>query len=409
MSSITETRYCISDHLLWSGAPLAGGRSPLLRTPLPRSDTAPGFLSSTFWPAGHQRSDSATAPRQLRSLPQVRTWKLPGSAVASAWPLSPTGGSLVVSGIKRAVASAFTLLLYQFRLIYLRAVVGLETDPAGASLAFLRLAGDPVRWRLLQELARSDRRVNELTGLLGEPQNLVSYHLAKLRSGRLVSARRSSADGRDSYYTVDLSAGGRPAGRWTGRSLHPGCFWCEAAGTPRVPETLLIRRRRGCCSCALAIAPGHRWREALAESRSGRPRAGAQRPKQAQAAAPQCGTGDAGGRGLTSARAVPGTSAYSPRSFFDYVITLCDRVREVCPSSPAIPATSTGASRNPAASGASDGADLSRYSGGWQPTWRRGSPTCSLAWPPPQGRGSGDERFRGCGGPRRAGAYGRGC
>src|ERR1700731_1675574 len=40
VSSITETRYCISGHLLWSGAPLAGGRSPLLRTPLPRSDTA---------------------------------------------------------------------------------------------------------------------------------------------------------------------------------------------------------------------------------------------------------------------------------------------------------------------------------------------------------------------------------
>src|SRR5580704_9591001 len=38
--SITETRYCISDHLLCFGAPLAGGRSPLLRTALPRSDTA---------------------------------------------------------------------------------------------------------------------------------------------------------------------------------------------------------------------------------------------------------------------------------------------------------------------------------------------------------------------------------
>ena len=30
MSSITETRYCISDHLLWFGAPLVGGRSPQL-------------------------------------------------------------------------------------------------------------------------------------------------------------------------------------------------------------------------------------------------------------------------------------------------------------------------------------------------------------------------------------------
>jgi DNA-binding transcriptional ArsR family regulator len=56
---------------------------------------------------------------------------------------------------------------------------------------FLQLAGHPLQWRLLQELARSDRRVTELTGLLGEPQNLVPYHLGKLRSARLVSARRS--------------------------------------------------------------------------------------------------------------------------------------------------------------------------------------------------------------------------
>src|SRR3982074_3819821 len=40
VSSITETRYSIPDHPLRPGAPPAGGRSPLPRTPLPRSDTA---------------------------------------------------------------------------------------------------------------------------------------------------------------------------------------------------------------------------------------------------------------------------------------------------------------------------------------------------------------------------------
>src|SRR6266568_905625 len=40
LSLITETRYCILDHLLWLGTPLVGGRSSLLRTPLPRSDAA---------------------------------------------------------------------------------------------------------------------------------------------------------------------------------------------------------------------------------------------------------------------------------------------------------------------------------------------------------------------------------
>src|SRR5271166_6739193 len=105
--------------------------------------------------------------------------------------------------------------------MYYRAVSAPQADVGPDALEFLQLAGHRLRWRLLRELARSDRRVNELTGLLGEPQNLVSYHLGKLRTGRMVSARRSSADGRDWYYTADLP---RFAGLLavTGRSLHPG-------------------------------------------------------------------------------------------------------------------------------------------------------------------------------------------
>ena len=70
---------------------------------------------------------------------------------------------------------------------------------------FLRLAGHPLRWRLLSELARSDRRVGELCELAGQRQSLVSYHLRQLRDGGLVSARRSLADGRDTYYVLDLA------------------------------------------------------------------------------------------------------------------------------------------------------------------------------------------------------------
>ncbi|MEX2552891.1 MAG: ArsR family transcriptional regulator, partial [Actinomycetota bacterium] len=87
--------------------------------------------------------------------------------------------------------------------------------------AFLQLAGHPLRWRLLSDLARSDRTVHELTGLVGQPQNLVSYHLGKLRDARLVSARRSSADRRDAYYTVALTRLGELLAA-TGEALHPG-------------------------------------------------------------------------------------------------------------------------------------------------------------------------------------------
>jgi len=78
---------------------------------------------------------------------------------------------------------------------------------------FLRLAGHPVRWRLLVALARGDRQVHELTALVGEAQSLVSYHLGLLRAAGLVSVRRSAADGRVGYYHLDLARGRRAARR----------------------------------------------------------------------------------------------------------------------------------------------------------------------------------------------------
>src|ERR687898_914521 len=86
---------------------------------------------------------------------------------------------------------------------------------------FLRLAGHPLRWRLLSELAHSDLRVAELCALAGEGQSLVSYHLRQLRDGGLVTTRRSLADGRDTYYVLDLAGcGDRLAGAAV--ALHPG-------------------------------------------------------------------------------------------------------------------------------------------------------------------------------------------
>src|SRR5687767_15766105 len=85
---------------------------------------------------------------------------------------------------------------------------------------FLRLAGHPLRWRLLSELARSDRRVGELCELAGRRQSLVSYHLRQLRDGGLVSLRRSAADGRDTYYALELARCGELLSS-AGVALHP--------------------------------------------------------------------------------------------------------------------------------------------------------------------------------------------
>ena len=191
---------------------------------------------------------------------------------------------------------------------------------------FLRLAGHPLRWRLLSELARSDRQVRELKALLGQPQNLVSYHLARLRAGGLVAARRSSADGRDAYYSIDLARCGELLTA-AGAALHPGLRL-------RPPR---LRGRSGCgracCSCAPGIAPARRWPRRSASRWPGKR---SRRP--ARAAIPSRCTRTRSGR--TRERGIDISSRQSRHlsvfdgEHFDYVITLCDRLREICPEFP---------------------------------------------------------------------------
>ena len=214
---------------------------------------------------------------------------------------------------------------------------------------FLQLAGHPLRWRLLRELARSDRRVTELTGLLGEPQNLVSYHLGKLRSARLVSARRSSADGRDSYYTVDLA---RFAGLLavTGRSLHPGLLLGDS-DLP-VPEDIPGKPVARLLFLCTGNSARSQLAEALAERRSGgrvQARSAGSHPKplhpNALRVMREAGI-DISSRQSRHLRVF----AAEP---FHHVITLCDRVREVCPEFPGHPGRIHWSIPDPAASGGS--------------------------------------------------------
>jgi protein-tyrosine-phosphatase len=85
----------------------------------------------------------------------------------------------------------------------------------------LRLLAHGLRWRLVEALTRGDRRVQELVELLGEPANLVSYHLRQLRGQALVRGRRGAADGRDVYYSLDLDRV-RALYLASAESLHPG-------------------------------------------------------------------------------------------------------------------------------------------------------------------------------------------
>lgn len=212
--------------------------------------------------------------------------------------------------------------------------------------AFLRLAGHALRWRLLGQLARSDRLVSELTRLVGEPQNLVSYHLGKLRDGGLVSARRSSADGRDSYYTVDL-ARLRTLLAATGAALHPGLGLDPPAGAGG-------RRPAGPTAAVLFLCTGNSARsqmaEALARARSGGSvdaHSAGSRPKALHPNAVRAMRE----RGIDIAGQRPKHLDEFAATHFDRVVTLCDRVREVCPEFPGGPEAVHWSIADPAAGG----------------------------------------------------------
>ena len=196
----------------------------------------------------------------------------------------------------------------------------------------LQLAGHPVRWRLLSELAASDRTVRELVALVGEAQNLVSYHLGKLREQGVVFARRSTNDGRDTYYAVDLTRFGELL--WAAAdALHPGLrppgpgarpsgaapvrvlFLCTGnSARSQIAEALLRHRSEGtveACSAGSHPKPLHPTAVAVMREEYGIDLSAAQ-PKHL------------------------GVFAEHP---FDWVISLCDRVREVCPELPGEPET----------------------------------------------------------------------
>ncbi len=68
------------------------------------------------------------------------------------------------------------------------------------------LVGDPVRAGILAILRDGPHCVCEMAAALGERQNNVSNHLAKLREAGLVRASRHGADARWVYYERDETA-----------------------------------------------------------------------------------------------------------------------------------------------------------------------------------------------------------
>ncbi|XRQ10654.1 ArsR family transcriptional regulator [Actinomadura welshii] len=220
-------------------------------------------------------------------------------------------------------------------------------NPDQAVPAFVRLAAHPLRWRLMTELAVGDHRVRELVDLVGQPQNLVSYHLRLLRSGGLVTALRSSFDARDTYYRLDLERCGDALSA-AGGALHPALGLYP---DPPAPHIAPASRPAVLFTCT-----GNSARSPIAEALLHR-RTGGRVEVTSAGSHPKPRLHPAAVGVLREHYGID-VSGRRPRHLdgvtgrrFDYVITLCDKVREVCPD--------FGASRrvhwsipDPAASGA---------------------------------------------------------
>lgn len=195
---------------------------------------------------------------------------------------------------------------------------------------FKVLAHD-LRWRLVRHLAHSDHRVSELVDLVGEKQNLISYHLRQLRDSGLVVERRSSRDARDVYYSADIASIERALDK-SAQDLHPGIQVGRREPAQR-PSTKPAPK-------ILFLCTGNSARSIMAEAIL------------RQLARDEVDVRSAGStpRGLNpmaiSVLAELGieTAGLSSKPMedlahetFDYVITLCDIVREQCPDFPGGP------------------------------------------------------------------------
>jgi protein-tyrosine-phosphatase len=214
----------------------------------------------------------------------------------------------------------------------------MTTNVAATPLpVFMQLLGDEIRWRIVTLLTRSDRRAQELGALLGQPANLVSYHLKRLAQAHVVRQRHSAADRRAIYYSLNLPQV-QALFVQTGQALHPAL---AEAPTPAKPEAQdEANRPEPPLARLLFLCTHNSARSQMAEAITrhislGRVEvfsAGTE-PTELHPLAIQ----------VMEARGIPlrGQQAKPLDQFvgepFDYIITTCDIAREVCPTFPGDP------------------------------------------------------------------------
>lgn len=189
----------------------------------------------------------------------------------------------------------------------------------------IKLLAHDLRWQLVQHLSHSDYRVNELVERLGEPANLTSYHLKQLRDGGIVVSHRSEADGRDTYYSLDLTRL-REQYQAAGTLIHPALS--QMAEKYNAPDNSL----RVLFVCTHNSARSQMAEGLLRHLSDGRIQVYSAGSHPTRVHPEAIRTMNALGIDITAQEANH-LSEYTDQPF-DYVITVCDRAREVCPRFP---------------------------------------------------------------------------
>lgn len=200
---------------------------------------------------------------------------------------------------------------------------------------FLWLLADESRQAIVRFLAISDRRAGEIGAEVCLPPNAVSYHLKQLRAVGILRDRRSSSDARDVYYQLDVSRL-HTLYRAAGDALYPGMSVRlaqpeEHQGT----STTFSRPLR-----VLFLCTHNSARSQVAEALL-RQMGGDQVQAFSAGSIPTKVHPDA----LATLQELEiDTDPLSAKSLelfsgesFDYIITVCDRVRDVCPVFPGDP------------------------------------------------------------------------
>jgi ArsR family transcriptional regulator, arsenate/arsenite/antimonite-responsive transcriptional repressor / arsenate reductase (thioredoxin) len=221
---------------------------------------------------------------------------------------------------------------------------------------FLKLLAHDIRWKILVLLGRSDYSVQEIVHQLELPQNLVSYHLRKLYNHQLVTERRSSADGRDIYYSLDIPTL-HTLYFGAADSLNPALQTTDVATALQEAVVHLPNKKLRVLFLCTHNSARSQMAEGILRHLSGSRIEGLSAGSQPTGLHPLA----------VQAMAKMGIDISQQRSkhldefldqSFDYIVTVCDSVRESCPTFPGDPERVHWSFIDPAAV---DGSEKERY------------------------------------------------